>query len=159
MRLSWGAHTILFSWLFCFNPLCKVGCCMAPCILNNVFPTPLVIGICHLHCISFCHFVFKRLEGPSVPKGIVHASVPLLFFKCSFMTSGSFTAIAAWHDLRAAFHSFFVLLLSSFQAFKKIHGLYADTTSNPFYEFGLPLQSPRFTQVLSALVSAYNVSL
>ncbi|KAF5831918.1 Sedlin [Dunaliella salina] len=42
------------------------------------------------------------------------------------------------------------------KAFKKIHGLYADTTSNPFHEFNLPLRSPRFDAVVSTLVAAYN---
>jgi len=42
------------------------------------------------------------------------------------------------------------------QAFKKIHGLYADVASNPFHEFNLPLKSPRFDSVISTLVAAYN---
>lgn len=39
--------------------------------------------------------------------------------------------------------------------FRRLHALYVDTASNPFFKFGLPIASPRFDAALEQLVATY----
>ncbi|PNW84958.1 hypothetical protein CHLRE_03g165650v5 [Chlamydomonas reinhardtii] len=42
------------------------------------------------------------------------------------------------------------------RVFRRLHGLYVDTASNPFHKFGLPLSSPRFDAAVDGVVSIYR---